>query len=242
MARTTHVVYRRRAISVDSFRLAVWLKILIDEAEAGGLAEDPNWSVKVDRLRRVAAVGDLLSFDPMEIAGRGVERWTDDQLEVLARLAREVATRLREQGELAYSVVDSWRIGGHPIAGLGVGTSPTVPLEPVVNTGTAVVALLSGNLPPEPPEGIWSFAGHDARPQVQRFARGVRHVAVPDALQETIDESVANSPMSSCVAHLADGRAVRCNIVNHGGHYVLSVDGPARFEVSDVRDVSLQRF
>jgi hypothetical protein len=127
--------------------LGVFLKHLVDAAEASDQADLPWLSNAVPSWRTVACISDYgLTLD---------EDWSAAQQRTFIALAEEACERLASRESIpakeivAWLLLDDLRI--FPRGATEVYT------EPVVELGRAVIALISGTLP-EPPIGtVWFY-------------------------------------------------------------------------------------
>jgi hypothetical protein len=137
--------------------VGVFLKHLIDAAQASGEANTPWLSEGVASWRVWAVVSDYgLTLDG---------RWSAEQRKTFTALAEEacaaLATRdsIPEKEITSWSFVDDLRI--HPRGANEVLTAP------VIELGRAIIALLSGELPEAPKGEAWFFGTSTGRSTIR---------------------------------------------------------------------------
>jgi hypothetical protein len=149
MSRTTFIEYRGDGIWAYDVAVGIFLKHLIDCASKFSGEADAAWLAECsDRWRVNAVVSDFgLNLD---------EGWSQDQLQVVLRLAEEACGVLQERAFISADEMGAWNIlEGKGVFARGAAEFPT---EPVVELGRAIQALLVGSLPAAP-EGTWWLYG-----------------------------------------------------------------------------------
>lgn len=162
VSKTRYVEYAGRGFWTYDVGLGVFLKHLIDAAEASDEAGTAWLSAAVSSWRAAAGIPDIgLTLD----AGLSAEqRQTLVALAeyACARLARRVSMPAEEI--VAWPILDDLRI--FPRGALEVDTAP------VVELGRAFIALVSGELPEAPTGKIWIYGtetGRESYPPDERF-------------------------------------------------------------------------
>ncbi len=153
MSQTQAVSYAKRGFWAYDVGVGVFLKYLIDAAEANGEANTPWLSEAVSSWRIWAVVSDFgLTLDG---------NWSAEQRKTLIALAEKacaaLATRKSIPAEeiISWPFVDDLRI--HPRGAKEVTTAP------VIELGRAIIALLCGELPEAPKGGAWMFGTPSGR-------------------------------------------------------------------------------
>jgi hypothetical protein len=150
VSKTQFVKYSNNGFWAYDVALGIFLKHLIDAAEASDQADMPWLSDAMSWWRTVACISDYgLTLD---------EGWSEAQQQTFIALAEEACERLANRESIpaeeivAWPLLDDLRI--FPRGAMEVSTGP------VVELGRAVIGLVSGTLP-EPPTGTAWFYGTD---------------------------------------------------------------------------------
>lgn len=147
MSKTQSVTYAHRGFWAYDVAAGVFLKCLIDAAEANKQASTQWLSEAVSSWRVWAVVSDFgITFG---------ERWSLEQRNTFIALAEEVCAVLTTRKAIPAEEIASWRL----LNDLHVETrgEKEVLTAPVIELAHAIIALLSGELP-EPPKGeAWLF-------------------------------------------------------------------------------------
>lgn len=147
MSRTKYVEYSGNGFWAYDVALDVFLKHLIDSAEALEKADAPSWLEEAKQRWRNAAVPDCgLDFD---------RAWMPEGLEVVIGLIRRACETLALRESIPAAEVESWMI----IDDLEVscrGDDP-IPTKPIIMLGQAISALIDGTLPSAPPDTAWFY-------------------------------------------------------------------------------------
>jgi hypothetical protein len=142
VTKTQFVNYANGGFWAYDVALGVFLKHLIDAAEASGQADTTWLSSAVSSWRTVACFSDYgLTLDA---------NWSAAQRQTFVALAEDACARLAARESIPAEEIAHWQlledVGIFPRGATEVLTAP------VVELGRAIVALLSGRLP-EAPEG-----------------------------------------------------------------------------------------
>jgi hypothetical protein len=160
VSKTKYVEHNQRGFYVYDVALGVFLKHLIDAAEASG--QPTEWlSSAVSDWRISACIQDIgLTFD---------ERWSAIQLLRVASLAEEACRTLGGKASITAEEIGRWRVlDNEHIFTRGateVGTAA------VIELGRAVIALLTGALPEAPEGTAWLYGTENGRETLTLDAR-----------------------------------------------------------------------
>jgi len=119
--------------------VGVFLKYLVDEAEASEHKDEPWLSDAVSHWRVQASIAEFgITLE---------EKWSSAQRQVFIILAEEACKKLATRESIPAEEVDSWRlVDGMPISGFGPGVK--APTAPIIELGQALIAVVSGKQPP----------------------------------------------------------------------------------------------
>ncbi len=153
MSQTKYVKFANSGFYVYDVALGVFLKHLIDAAEASDQVKAAWLSSAVQSWREAACIPDWgLSLDPS---------WSAEQRQTFLALANEACARLARRTSIPSEEIVGWRIlDGLPIFPRGVTEVLTSPL---VELGHALVALVSGELPQAPEGKAWLYGTPSGR-------------------------------------------------------------------------------
>ena len=153
MSKTQFVDYGTQGFWAYDVALGVFLKHLIDAAEASDHARTPWLSSAISSWRRVACVSDYgLTLDA---------DWSAEQRQAFIALAEDSCSSLAKRDSIpaeeiaAWPLLDDLRI--FPRGATEVATAP------VVELGRAIIALVSGNLPEAPHGTAWLYGTPEGR-------------------------------------------------------------------------------
>jgi hypothetical protein len=154
MTRTQFVECAESGFWAHDVALGVFLKHLIDVADARSREPGASWLVEaVDAWRVVAWVGDYgLNLG---------ETRSSAQHGTFLALAREACARIGRRERFLAIEMQAWSI----LDGRGVfarGASDVL-AGPIVELGEAVIALVEGRLPPAPPGTAWLYGAPSGR-------------------------------------------------------------------------------
>jgi hypothetical protein len=160
VSRTQSVTYAEQGFWAYDVAVGVFLKYLIDAAQASGNANSQWLSEAISFWRVCAVVSDYgLKLDP---------QWSEEQRKTFIALAEEACATLAIRDSIPAGEIVSWpfvddlRI--HPRG------ERTVLTRPIVELGRAIIALLNDELP-EPPKGeAWIFGTPDGRSTIRMNA------------------------------------------------------------------------
>ena len=156
MSRTQYVEYANRGFWAYDVTLGVFLKHLIDAAEASDQATTEWLTCAILWWREVACISDFgLSLD----AG-----WSEAQRQSFLALTEVACSRLAERTSIPGAEILSWASLNDLDIFLRGATE--VFTAPIVELGRAIIALVSGTLP-EAPKGMAWFYTHTGRQTLQ---------------------------------------------------------------------------
>jgi hypothetical protein len=153
VSKTQYVEYADRGFWAYDVGLGVFLKHLIDAADASDQAETEWLSTAVRSWRVAACISDYgLSLD---------EGWSDAQRQTLITLTEDACSRLAKRTSIPAEEIVSW----HILDDLHIFPrgAKEVLSAPVVELGHAIIALLSGELPAAPEGKAWLYGTPDGR-------------------------------------------------------------------------------
>ena len=152
-----HVNFAGRGFWVYEVALGVFLKYLIDAAEACDQAKTPWLTERISDWRVSACIGDLaLSLD---------DEWSAAQRGTFIALAEEACSMLSKRASIPAEEMMAWRV----LDGEGISTrgETEVPTAPVIELGRALISLVSGEFPEEP-DGHWFIYSLSGRGTIKR--------------------------------------------------------------------------
>jgi hypothetical protein len=147
VSQTKYVKYAGRGFWAYDVILGVFLKYLIDAAEASDQATTEWLSGAVSSWREVACIPDYgLSLD---------ENWSQAERQCLVLLAEMACLQLAKRPSIPTTEFDSWSLLEdfhiYPRGATEVFTGP------IVELGRAIMALISGTLPEAPSGTAWFY-------------------------------------------------------------------------------------
>jgi len=157
VSKTQSVTYAEHGFWAYDVAVGIFLKHLIDAAQASGEASTAWLSQAVASWRVWAVVSDYgVALD---------RRWSAEQRKTFIALAEEACTALATRDSIPAKEITSWpfvddlRI--HPRGANEVFTAP------VIELGRAIIALLCGELPEAPKGEAWLFGTPTGRSTIQ---------------------------------------------------------------------------
>lgn len=167
MSRATTVEYRDRQFWALDDAFAVWFAYLVDEIDRGEQAGSPL-QVLSAQWRTAAAITDYGAT--VALPDQGGER--DVLVSRLLAIAGVARSNAEARGDLTREEVARWLIlDDLPVAGGFLRTGDVIAAGRVLEVADGFIALLSGSLPDDPPEGAW-FLGTGQGYQVMPLASG----------------------------------------------------------------------
>jgi hypothetical protein len=157
MTKTKGIGFEGRFFWAFDVAAGVFLKYLVDEAEASEHANEEWLSDAVCRWREQAAITEFgLTLR---------EQWSGAQRQIFIELAEGACNKLAAQESIPAEEVESWvLVDDLQICARG---AKEVLTAPVIELGHAIIALVSGNLP-RPPEGeAWFYGTPTGRSTIQ---------------------------------------------------------------------------
>lgn len=135
----------------------VFLKHLIDEAEASVHANEPWLSKAVSSWRVQASITEFgLTLE---------EEWSSAQRAIFIELAEDACKKLEIRESIPAKEVASWpmtdKLRIFPRSATEVLTAP------IIELGRAIIALVYGNLPPSPKGEAWFYGTPTGRSTIQ---------------------------------------------------------------------------
>jgi len=142
--------------------LAVFLKHLIDVAEASEQANTPWLVTAASEWRTVACIPSFgLSFN---------DNWSDEQRHTVVSLAKQACARLSLRESIPPEEIAEWQI--HDDLRIFLRGATEVLTAPVVELGRAIVALICGGLPEAPVGHSWFYGTSTGRQTLKRAGWG----------------------------------------------------------------------
>ena len=148
MSATQYVKYADRGFWAYDVALRVFLKHLIDAAEASDQAKTPWLLTAISSWREAACLPDYgLTLDV---------GWSAAERQAFITLAEDASARLAKRASIPAGEIVGWRL----LDDLRIFTrgATEVLTGPVVELGRAIIELVSGQLP-EAPDGKFWFYG-----------------------------------------------------------------------------------
>ena len=157
MTATKGIEFEGRFFWAYDVAAGVFLKHLIDEAEASKHADEPWLSKAVSSWRVQAAITELgLTLE---------EEWSSAQRAILIELAEAACKKLEQRKSIPANEIASWpmtdKLRIFPRSATEVLTAP------IIELGRAIIALLSGNLPQSPKGEAWFFGTPTGRSTIR---------------------------------------------------------------------------
>ena len=153
MSKTQFVEYATHGFWAYDVALGIFLKHLVDAAEASDQADVPWLSNATSWWRTVACISDYgLTLD---------EGWSAAQQRTFIALAEEACERLASRESIPEKEIVAWPL----LDDLHIFTrgATEVSTGPIVELGRAVIALISGTLPEPPPGTNWLYGTDEGR-------------------------------------------------------------------------------
>jgi hypothetical protein len=153
MTATKGIEFGNRFFWAYDVAAGVFLKHLIDEAEASGQADVPWLSQALSDWRLQAAITELgLTLK---------EDWSSAQKQTFIELAERACQKLALRESIPANEIASWPLVDDlcifPRGAKEVLTAP------VIELGRAIIALVSGDLPQSPDGEVWFYGTPDGR-------------------------------------------------------------------------------
>jgi hypothetical protein len=148
---TKYVEYADRGFWAYDVALEIFLKHLIDAAEASDQAQTEWLSTAIDSWR-LSYIHLALELDP---------GWSAAQRQTFIALADEASARLAKRASIPAEEIVSWCV----LDDLRLDTrgAKEVLTAPVVELGRAIIALVSGELPEAPNGTAWFYGTPEGR-------------------------------------------------------------------------------
>ena len=137
--------------------LGIFLKYLIDAAQANGRATEPWLSQALASWQVSAVISDVgLELD---------ERWSEEQRNEFIALAEQVCAALTLRESISADEIRNWRFSDD--LRIEIRGAREVFTAPIVELGQAVIELLRGALPKPPKGSAWLFGTPSGRTTIQ---------------------------------------------------------------------------
>jgi hypothetical protein len=156
VSRTKTVSHEGRHFWVFDEALGIWLKYLIEVVERRIQTNSMMWAEDyLEDWRVKASISDL---------GWHIGVWADAQKRDFLEASQEACDVLAQEPPLPLEEVATWSVlDDIPIVHrTGLWDDP-IDVEPIVELGRAVMALIAGTLDDPPPGTWWLFGGHGGR-------------------------------------------------------------------------------
>jgi len=153
VSKTQFVGFGEEGFWAYDVALGIFLKHLIDAADASGQADAPWLSEAVSSWRVTACISDYgltLTAD-----------WSTAQWKTFLILVEEACARLAARESIPAGEIVDWQI----LEGTCLHTrgAPEVHTAPIVELGQAIIALVSGRLQAAPKGKIWLYGTPSGR-------------------------------------------------------------------------------
>jgi len=157
VSKTQFVKYADRGFWAYDVALGIFLKHLVDAAEASGQADSTWLSNAVPSWRVSACISEYgLTLDA---------NWSAEQRKTFVTLAEEACTRLAARESIPADEITAWpMLDGLRIFPRG---ATEVLTAPVIELGRAIIALLFGELPEAPQGETWLYGTPTGRCTLQ---------------------------------------------------------------------------
>ena len=147
MTATKGIYFEGRFFWAYDVAAGVFLKHLIDEAEASEHSQEPWLSEAVSHWRVEAAITEFgLTLE---------EQWSNTQRQIFIKLAEAACKKLATRESIPAEEIASWRLKDE--LRIFPRSRTEVLTEPVIELGHAITALVSGNLPRSPKHKAWFY-------------------------------------------------------------------------------------
>ncbi len=157
MTATKGIRFENRFFWAYDVAAGVFLKYLIDEAEASGQTNAPWLSDAVTSWRREAAIAELgLTIK---------EEWLPSQRQTFMELAEKACEKLATRESIPAEEIISWPLQDE--LHIYPRTREAVFTAPVIELGRAIKALVAGNLPESPKGEAWFYGTPDGRSTIR---------------------------------------------------------------------------
>jgi hypothetical protein len=157
MTATKGIRFGNRFFWAYDVAAGVFLKYLIDEAEASEDAKEPWLSDAVSHWRLQAAITEFgLTLE---------EQWTTAQRQVFIKLAEDVCRRLATRESIPAEEVASWPLKDD--LRIFPRSRTEVLTAPIIELGHGIIAIMSGNLPRAPVGEAWFYGTPTGRSTIR---------------------------------------------------------------------------
>jgi hypothetical protein len=157
MTATKAIGFEGRFFWAYDVAAGVFLKHLIDEAEASEHADEPWLSKAVSSWRVQAAITEFgLTLE---------EEWSSAQRQIFIKLAEGACRKLATRESIPAEEVANWPLVDE--LRIFPRTAQEVLTAPVIELGHAIIALVSGSLPRPPKGEAWFYGTPTGRSTIQ---------------------------------------------------------------------------
>ena len=157
MTATKGVEFEGRFFWAYDVAAGVFLKHLIDEAEASKHIDEPWLSKAVSSWRVQAAITEAgLTLE---------EEWSSAQSAILIELAEAACKKLEKRKSIPSEEIASWPMTDN--LRIFPRSATEVLTAPIIELGRAIIALLSGNLPQSPKGEAWFYGTPTGRSTIR---------------------------------------------------------------------------
>ena len=157
MTATKGIKFEGRFFWAYDVAAGVFLKYLVDEAEASEYAKEPWLLDAVSHWRLQAVITEFgFTLD---------DQWSNSQRQIFIQLAEDACNKLKDREAIPAEEIASWPLTDD--LRIFPRSKMAVPIAPIVELGHAIVALVSGRLP-RAPEGVaWFYGTPTGRSTIQ---------------------------------------------------------------------------
>jgi len=157
MTATKGIEFEGRFFWAYDVAAGVFLKHLIDEAEASKHTAEPWLSKAVSSWRVQAAITEAgLTLE---------EEWSSAQRAILIELAEAACKKLEKRKSIPAEEIASWPMTDN--LRIFPRSATEVLTAPIIELGRAIIALLSGNLPQSPKGEAWFYGTPTGRSTIR---------------------------------------------------------------------------
>jgi hypothetical protein len=157
MTATKGIEFEGRFFWAYDVAAGVFLKHLIDEAEASEHADEPWLSKAVSSWRVQASITEFgLTLE---------EEWSSAQRAIFIELAEAACKKLETRELIPAKEIASWPMTDK--LRISPRSATEVLTAPIIELGRAIIALVSGNLPPSPKGEAWFYGTPTGRSTIR---------------------------------------------------------------------------
>ena len=157
MTMTKYIRFQGRGFWAYDVAAGVFLKYLIDAAEATSQADTPFLAKAVADWRVQAATTEF----GLTLA----ESWTETQRRNFVTFAEEACAKLATRESIPAEEIANWQLTGN--LRIFPRTATEVRTGPVIELGCAIIALVKGDLPRAPKGEAWFYGTPQGRSTIK---------------------------------------------------------------------------